>query len=1634
MPLGKDTFFGLGVAGGYKKNSGSHEATDTAESSSESAPKTLYDALGVRANASKDEIKAAFLKLAMKFHPDRHDKESAAVRAEASRRFKEAADAYGILSDDEMRSGYDNAVSRGETYRRPRHRWSAESWTEDEARRAQAAYARRAGEDVFLLRGAAVERWRILGVVSGDDGSPVLLKGPKGEILAIPVAKVVAMSEGVKALPADVDGSGVSVNLEKLTADSMERKVVETGAKPPATPVMVELEDDESEKPVAKKGVPLHLRYGAGDISDTAEDIISDDVDESLHAEKRDAGTWDKIFKHNLAHEEYRQRGIGKLRNQVLSTRNVFVGKGLSRADHEKATGAMLERLVQRSDEFLHNEGAHGERRTEFGKKDAEGVTKYSPEEEAVRVDLLELVKEYASNVEMSKEELQLRRDKIFASANALGGEAKGRGMLYADNLDKLAEQVRQAAAAVNGMENLDIDLEIVVGRMKLGARTEREKNFIDKTLEKLDQWSSRHPVAGGAIAIAFRNEIGIALGAAASMWGIGIMAGLKNTAAKALTFGGSAVVTGAYSAWKEKGRLNSERALHERQMALGGETKNDDSNKVEAELLARQGKLGWWQPMERYSLEKEIQALRSGREVQPRRAEMEKFALARESAKGLAESVRGFLSADSKELRGDVTIENATEVLANIEARIRISDREKIDLLKYTGVAEAEVERLNLDVARASLKAALRKAHEDAYGEKVKNKTVAGFQEYFDYIYKLSEVSLYGKETSKARVQQKKFAEWSNRVALKRGLSTMAIGAVVGTVAHDLWALGTGGDTTIGSAWHALMAYFNHAPLAAVGSPNMEMIGGGSFTTPPGTDLVPQADGSFVLESAADHHAIASGLHIDASGHLDAASEATLRGAGANIVEKDQWINSGATTSTKESTWEWLRHHAMQKIHRDHWMDNDTPMHFSEELKRWLGADHNELKLEWGGVTGDGVHPMGLDSDGQIVMTMGHMAKDGSFHSGLTDNAPAELVEGKIRVLLTMNDHAQNSVIEVLPDQHGQIHIDPTSDIGKTFFRIDHGKVIPLYHTAEVGVSKGFDAAGVNHFSILATAQGAGVHSGITSTDTAESVARHVTNIDLPGHEVPPVIVPWFVPIRGRQPMEPMKKGPRGEAGPFMPPVAPPPLPPGEFAGPEAGNQTPELEGGDSAIALYPYYPNATEGSEQALRADMSPRLKEDPNAPLNPRKEMEWYFEDMERRYPGYKKELDTLDAQNKDKMGDSVEACVALAAAGAGEHANIYRTLETYAVNRDRKGASVWAGKTAKFEILLYVNWPKGADANKTFSEIERFRKDHPKVALKVYSEEIKVGKPEVGWIKRKVFDLALRRNLRRSGDREILVIANDADTVYGSPEYLVDVLDDMKKRPDLDALVGRQDLDPEVYEKNPTFHVAMRFAQFIEAISRSKTGNIMTQGRNTILRGSSYAAIGGNRTKDFWADIEFGRLFSVARGGKRTVGYSNKDWVMVDPRREIDKFKSGELVAYTWSDFNDRKNVRGGGMAEHAQPENLDVRKLAEASESDEIVQQFNARIRDEIEAFMHIAQKTFYYHGSGQIGLEGEEYLRQTLDFLGIKADISPHPEWITVIPTDTSVLRRRLLEYRESNRKGAKLKNNPLGPFVPPVF
>eukprot|EP01080_Neovahlkampfia_damariscottae_P012082 gene12082-5575_t len=72
-------------------------------------PRDYYDVLGVSKSSTPDEIKSAYRKLCMKWHPDRHSEN----KEEATEKFKEIGEAYQVLSDEKQKKIYDQFGHEG---------------------------------------------------------------------------------------------------------------------------------------------------------------------------------------------------------------------------------------------------------------------------------------------------------------------------------------------------------------------------------------------------------------------------------------------------------------------------------------------------------------------------------------------------------------------------------------------------------------------------------------------------------------------------------------------------------------------------------------------------------------------------------------------------------------------------------------------------------------------------------------------------------------------------------------------------------------------------------------------------------------------------------------------------------------------------------------------------------------------------------------------------------------------------------------------------------------------------------------------------------------------------------------------------------------------------------------------------------------------------------------------------------------------------------------------------------------------------------------------------------------------------------------------------------------------------------
>lgn len=1321
----------------------------------------------------------------------------------------------------------------------------------------------------------------------------------------------------------------------------------------------------DEEKPKAKRQLGI---VSTDLIEKQARELASQRMERNKNELKGVGGFFKKIWTHNIMAEYYREKEIQKIKEELGSAGSVFGKEDVGGTADKRTRGAILDRFLKDLPEPLVHQAAG-----ELSSKISDPKYGCDPANKAAaEAEIKAAMIDYVKNPDKASADGNLKEAVNRAYMTAFKGTKEAAQGFnpggIAENILGYAEELRGKFSHAASLAELDAELketEITFGKATTGARTEAAYTWRDRIIEKM----AKSPVGR------FVNETTIAAG-------VCVAASLAQTASRwslkaALGFAGGFLASGAIAGQRESQAIKRDRAEHARAMASGRKFNESTS---------------------------------------PRRKEINETTYSMLSAREATESLRAIMGgAESPDKLSEDQVNALMTRISEVRARISLSDVKNIDLISYSNEKEFEVERTALDIEIATACAMARQAY-----EKLGMDAKLGGD--FDNQLALSSAAagrnLY-EGAGGIQEKDKIFNKLKNRRVWQKAAAGAAVATVAGFLFHEgaekvhEWMGGASGNVNPAATAHEKIQQMMNggpsSPAERIDIPDthptiQQMIGPNGVpyevhTTLPGVVKVPE--GFHIIPSGQGHFELWAGGHYDANGNLvgayqvdsnievdsathqlTPASISRLNDAGIHVssyVENPVVSTHGQTmgSTTKTVPAEDYYHSAQGKsVHRLGWADNGT-----------VRSDLNELRLN---------DPV-IGPDGKIHISIENMTAKGSMFEGKPINVKDMVAQGRMQLWASATRSTQFNPEQLTFDQNGQVTIDPNSPLGKMFKFDSHGHVIGRPRFTEAVAIVGQDSRdGLVQGVACATDEGADVSAVTVEVPNEgvveERVVRTVNELEytpiIEGPNVKPFIpIPVFLP---RSPLERTRTGKLQED-----------------------------------IVYYGYTGDKAEVKRWS--EDFSPRLKDNPDAKLDPKEEIQWYFEDQKRRNPGYlENELNLLEEQDNKPMGDKVEAAVCLAVAGHQESKNIYRTLETYLVQKDKKGKSVWDGKNSRFEIFVYVNWPAGSSPKDTLDEINRFKKEHPEVILRVYEEEIKNKKVEVGWYKKKIFDLALSKCNKRGVNEDIVLIANDADMTFTSVNYLDDITRTMNSKgaEGVDALAGRYDLDPNVYEQYPVFHAAMKYWQFMESVMRIQLGQVGTQGRNTAMKGSSYAAIGGNRTRDFWADVEFGQLFNAARG-RNSVSYLNRAWVMVDPRREIDKFKKGEPIAQTWSDFNTR-DVRGVKPQDEV-PENLDMKELAEAGESDPIAEKFRTRLESEIQEIVSLFHKITVYPRqdiTDDVRKQFHESVKKAAGYLGIEMESSKNkdnPDQIDIKIVSTQNLRRALMVYNDKNRKYTKL-------------
>jgi hypothetical protein len=1211
-------------------------------------------------------------------------------------------------------------------------------------------------------------------------------------------------------------------------------------------------------------------------------------------------GAVKRVWKYNLFHEYYRNKEISRARQQIIESGNIYAATGADKSQHDIAVKSIVDRFTSEYDEAIHTEaGEVREKLDDRAKKEQVNQTK---------TGIKELVSAFASG-RLNDEQFAEEKNRLLSKMH--GVKYQEVPVRYADNLLTIAKNVKANLAHGQGIEALDLDFDIVVGRAQLGARTETHYNRLDRVIERVQrsrvgQFVNETTVAS-AVSIAYSLSGGLATRIASSR------------ALALASFGGTAVLAGGIAGAREKKRVDEERAQHARDLAVGK---------------------------------------RTSAEAAPRREEMERARYETREAAELVRSLRESLYAQKDEQLtvrdlSQQQFEQALGALAEIEARVAISDRHKVDVVSYSHPMRVEQERFDMDVARARAKVDIAAALQSSGGRL----TVPEGRNFFAYQEALRDARVSQLIHGQGGLQEKDSLYRSLRRKKVAGavFKGIASGLVVGVTAQEAIAFarssqtgfleqlispkGTRGTKINLTGLEYLKRYMlgqlpDRLDPAAI---HTVKIGTNQLELPEGVNLSRLPGGRFALAYGGE--VIASDITFDKTGRLTAGARGVLADHGINVHEASRLLRRTVNESVTTGPQEWLaaRPNLTQSIKRVLWYDNDTPKPV---------FDKNELKLWWGGNRNTGI-----DASGNYVFNVKHMAPDGSFHSKLSVDAQRAMSAGNLKMLLSLSRDTQQQVVAVAIGPDGNARIDPTSEIGKLFFKTVGGKAQFAGRFAEVAQVVGTES-GVEQMRILATHEGKGIESltKMISREIHERTPRTILDIPVDYTVEPPPVIP----ILGRYPLEPARY---------------------------------------SIDYLGGYFRDDARNREH-YRERRSKNFTS-PDARLNHYNEAQEY---LSRQAPERRRRTQELAAQIEAPMDAKCRMVVCIPAAGHQEGKNMYRSLEAYSNQKMANGKKL---DPRQFEVLVFVNHPKDRTPDDTRGEVLRFQKDHPEMNVRLVYDKIDRSEATIGNIRKLATDVALLRHHARGAKvKDIILISNDADNKGIDSRYLSNFLDKFDKNERIDAVLGKIDWEPAAYVQSPILHVGTRFFQYLDIVYRHHTSkthrSLGSSGANFAMRGSIYAGVGGYLEDDTVAeDRNLGSMIKLARQGAKEypIAYGGAhSLVNTSARRSVAALKQGRAPAEQWDDsFGPDNELRA---REWAIENKASIKELLTGKENLE-------KMRAGIEAVINRTLRVYRLSASSWEA-------RKSLGLMGVAYRVDNE----RVVVTDISKVVERLKKYQ----------------------
>lgn len=1268
-----------------------------------------------------------------------------------------------------------------------------------------------------------------------------------------------------------------------------------------------------------------------------------------------------RIWKGSVANEYYRQKYNAQSREELHDQDSIFGSN--TRASRLQNTHTVNRFISEFEADTVHTDA--GERKA---------VLDDSAEGQQIKQAVKDLIQSYASG-SMDDEGFAAERVRVLDELSAGNRALMGQGLLYADNLLEIAQQVKNRVEAGASMEATLERMKFVVGEARTGVRTEAHLNRADRIIQRLQDTKY-----GSRI-----NETTLGAGIAAA---VVVTRNLTQRSLKIATAipGISGLTTGLFAGMRESKRLKQERAQHGREMAQGGQLENNSS----------------------------------------RRERMEQFRVTTVSASELGRNIETLLDANAS-IDSEEQANALLHAVGEASNRKRLSNQQRIDYMHYADVTSVEGERTYVDMMLGRAKKLLRE-----YTTNHPDSAIAqngGLDAVLDDML----TAFRSTQDRDNAVLDADFNSFRRKTALKSALVGAAVGAAMGftiqeTIAHLptnfgahhagiaetprsgdhktlLGAYGLAhnakltGNVVPGSRGGAIVDHTINEKLginipkgwhikqdgshlqildtdgksvhnltidkdgALTAKSLAELKGSGDKLThlagqnPNGTpvELTPGGKGQMILpkdytlKNVDPTHAIItdpSGKNINVEynpdGSLTTASLDHLKAAGFNMSSQSVTVAGPMVAQqTNGNGLVFANGNQTRFVHRTDWYDNKTPNVFDKnELKAWAGGE----KGTW------------FDKDGNVVIDVTHMTPGGSYNNWHSVDPFKANAAGNLHLGVSVTRESQAHVFDfkfqTQPDGR-VIAVIPKDSPVHQLFQMD-GKGGRVYNG--------------KYFEVLQD-------TGKSSPNGATNVRPLATYV---GHERGPFIA--NVPTTEQHIVTSMSRGPQDvieilgrKEGPQGIPIDTfPIIPLRSRAGLERLTQREE------------YYTNAGYYSSESLtrlKRQISPRLRENPDAKLNPAEELAWYRNQLKRkRGREYLATVDRAIADSPElaQLPASTRMMVVIPVRGSTETDNIGDVLSLYA----QQGAAALAETT----ILLNVNYTDAevadpaemAKVDATLAEIDAARARFPDLKIAVIKQELKTaeitgkGKGAIGYVARHTYDTAMMaveqaiRNGVLSPEQEVMLLRKDADELGMSATFLQSYLDAAEKQQDTDVFSSNFRLQTDLHRKFPGMAVAHRFETSLEfanmrvAESRGEPSHLKTRGVAIGVRMSALAAVGSIGFSSYTSagsdDLSVGKRifgarthivepsrygYSRRRGGFYSDGGSvsgvrvNRDVIRRIPQAELDthagrivtRYEKGLSMVGAWSDFSN-----GGGY----KPRDATVSGSSPAIEFDDVV--------------------------------------------------------------------------------------------------